>query len=118
MPEVGLELCLYNLSLNACFRSGSQCFADSLAISVSFIEKEILHFKSGAFKVSHFADVALGGVKKMYEEKTLDEFEDIKPEERERSIVISVLNLLAVWGHESEASQSEWKVTPWRYLSI
>lgn len=40
--KLGLDLALYNLTINARYRAGSQCFCDSLAISVSFLEKESL----------------------------------------------------------------------------
>ena len=109
--ELGLELALYNLTLNATSRPGSQCFGDSLAISISFIEKECVQFSSGRFHIATFAQMALVGVKKLYDDNMLEEFDDTLPEVREEKIIVSVLNLLAVWGHESLNCVLEWLVS-------
>lgn len=108
---LGVNLALYNLKLNATSRPGSQCFGDSLAISVSFIEKELSHFKSGRASIATFAEVALEGVKRLYGENKLQEFDEVHPEEREGQIMVSVLNLLAIWGHESQDDINQWEVS-------
>ena len=113
---LGVELALYNLTLNATSRPGSQCFGDSLAISISFIEKETCHFRSGRFHIATFAEMALLGVKKLYNENMLEEFDEILPEKREEKIIVSVLNLLAIWGHESLNSVPEWQVGVRRHI--
>ena len=118
MPSLGLSLAHYNLTLNATSRPGSQCFGDSLAISISFIEKEFSHFRSGSYHIDTFAEMALVGVKKLYHENRLEEFDETLPEEREEKILVSVLNLLAVWGYESLNCVLEWSVSVGRHIFV
>lgn len=78
---------------------------------MSFIEKELSHFKSGRASIATFAEVALEGVKRLYGENKLQEFDEVHPEEREGQIMVSVLNLLAIWGHESQDDINQWEVS-------